>query len=77
MKALLNNKNVISLVMAIVTYSSICLKHIVEPFSVTSWLVLICLILLYSKIDILNKKYKKDIIIISLLLSFQLFSEKL
>lgn len=70
MKALLNNKNVISLVMAIVTYSSICLKHIVEPFSVTSWLVLICLILLYSKIDILNKKYKKDIIIISLLLSF-------
>lgn len=70
MKALLNNKNVISLVMAIVTYSSICLKRIVEPFSVTSWLVLLCLILLYSKIDILNKKYKKDIIIISLLLSF-------
>lgn len=70
MKALLNNKNVISLVMAIVTYSSICLKYIVEPFSVTSWLLLLCLILLYSKIDILNKKYKKDVIILSLLLSF-------
>lgn len=77
MKALLNNKNVISLVMAIVTYSSICLKRIVEPFSVTSWLVLLCLILLYSKIDILNKKYKKDVIIISLLLSFLIIFGKI
>lgn len=70
MKNLLKNKNIISIVMAIVTYSSICLKHIVEPFSITSWLILFCLILLYSKIDIFNKEYKKDAVIISLLLSF-------
>lgn len=70
MKSILKNKNIISIVMAIVTYSSICLKHIVEPFSVTSWLVLFCLILLYSKIDIFNKEYKKDVVILSLLLSF-------
>ena len=64
-----SNKKYISIVMAFITYISLCSYGIVKSYDILSWLILILLIFTYNKIDISNKILKKEIIILSLLFS--------
>ncbi len=74
---LLNNKLLISVLMAMVTYFVMCRLQIIKVYDVISWFIFLSLIIFYSKTDIYNKKYKKDIIIFSIIFSFILVFGKI
>lgn len=74
---LINNKLLISVIMAIFTYFCICSEEIIVPYNPISWFVFFSLILLYFKTSIYNKNYKKDIIFFSVLFSFILVFGKI
>lgn len=71
-KSIIENKKIVSIIMAVITYFVISLKGIIGTYDVISWFIFICLIILYLKTDIYNKEFKKDIIFLSLLFTFLL-----
>lgn len=74
---LINNKILMSIIMAIFTYFIMCREGIIMAYDTISWFIFFSLIMLYFKTDIYNKKYKKDILIFSLIFSFILVFGKI
>ena len=68
-KKILDNKILISIVMASIIYCVLCLKGILRAYDLLSWLVYAFIIIVCIKADIYNKKYKKNIIIFSVFFS--------
>lgn len=58
--------------MACMAYFSICISKVIQTYHPISWLLLFGLIILFNNVNIFNKKYKKDIVILSILFSFLL-----
>lgn len=67
---ILNCKAFIVILMAIFTYSTFCFQDVLKVYDLSSWLIFVSLILLFYKSDIYNKKYRIDIVLLSILLSF-------
>lgn len=66
---IINNK-ILNILMAIITYVSLCFLDKIKVYDVISWLIFITLIIIYYKTDINNKIMKKESIFLSILFSF-------
>lgn len=58
------------LLLAIISYSSLCLSGIIEVYSIESWIIFICLLFYFFKTKIYDKKYFKSTIIFTLIFTF-------
>lgn len=63
-------KKIIKIFMALMTYVAIVRLEVVKAYDVISWAILLILILFYMKSNVFSCKYKKDIIIFSIIFSF-------
>ncbi len=66
----LKNTKILNILMALICYISICSLGILKAYDTISWLILVILILLFSKTNLENKVMKKEIIILSIIFSF-------
>lgn len=72
MKEKIKNSKLINIIMAIISYFSLSFLNVLPSYSIFSWIVLLCLILLFSKTDIHKKELKKEIIFLSIIFAFSL-----
>ena len=74
---LFKDKNILTIIMACFSYSSICLMGIIETYNPFSWLIFGIICLLFYKTNIQEKKYRKEIIIMSIIYSILLIFGKI
>lgn len=70
LKNIFKNTKVINVVMAIVSLFGITYKGLLPAFDITTWLILICLIIVFNKVDVFDKKFKKEIMAFSIIFAF-------
>lgn len=70
LKQILKSTKILNILMAVITYGSICLLGVLKAYDVVSWFIFLVLVLFFCKIDINNKIMKKENIFLSILFSF-------
>lgn len=70
LKQILKNTKILNILMAVITYGSICLLGVLKTYDVVSWFIFLVLVLFFCKTDINNKIMKKENIFLSILFSF-------
>ena len=71
-KLLLKNKHIIGLLFSFIAYITLCLNSIILVYHPMSWMVLILLVMAYSKIKLYNKEFFKISILYSIIFSLLL-----
>lgn len=69
-KKILDCKLLITIIMSSLTYIVFFVNNSLLAYDITSWIIYFVLIMLFHKTNIYNKKYKSDIIILSILFAF-------
>lgn len=69
-KEVLGETKILNVLMAIITFFSITYIEILPAFSVAAWLILICLIIVFNKVNIFAKEFKKETLIFAILFAF-------
>ena len=70
LKKLLKSTKILNILMAIITYGSVCLLGVLKTYDVVSWCIFLILVLFFYKTDINNKIMRKENIFLSILFSF-------
>ena len=70
LKQILKSTKILNILMAVITYGSICLLGVLKTYDVVSWFIFLVLVLFFCKTDINNKIMKKENIFLSILFSF-------
>ena len=70
LKQILKSTKILNILMAVITYGSICLLGVLKTYDVLSWFIFLVLVLFFCKTDINNKIMKKENIFLSILFSF-------